>query len=55
MKIWHWCLCALALGVGLISGYLYGFKAYNRPVKWWEFWLNNRTKFFDWLVGAKFE
>ena len=40
---------------GLISGYLYGFKAYNRPVKWWEFWLNNRTKFFDWLVGAKFE
>ena len=35
--------------VGLISGYLYGFKAYNRLIKPWEFWLNPRSRFYDWL------
>lgn len=32
------------LSVGLIVGYAYGFKAYNRPIKWWEFWLKHRYR-----------
>jgi hypothetical protein len=23
----------------VIAGYAYGFGAYNRPIRWWEFWL----------------
>lgn len=25
--------------IGLVLGYAYGFKAYNRPIRRWEFWL----------------
>lgn len=28
-----------SLLIGSIGGYMYGFRAYNRSVKPWEFWL----------------
>lgn len=32
-------ICVL---LGLILGYAYGFNAYNRPIRRWEFWLKHR-------------
>jgi hypothetical protein len=29
--------------LGLIAGYAYGFKAYHRPIKKWEFWLRRNS------------
>lgn len=31
----------VALFVGAILGYIYGYGAYNRPIRRWEFWLKN--------------
>lgn len=28
-------LCML---IGIIAGYIYGYGAYNRPIRWWQFW-----------------
>ena len=43
------CGIVSAFLVGLVAGYLYGFKAYNRPIKAWEFWLKPSSPFYDWL------
>lgn len=38
--------------LGMIAGYIYGFGAKYRPIKWWEFWLRHGPYIWyrDWKI-----